>query len=101
MNSFVVGVPPGEVKIWPLHSLLLVDSREVATGRTRGGPKVNIAVERAKRLELRNIDEGEQAAALSAPAVKKRVSKPSAKALASAADARPKRAPKAPKKLWG
>ena len=81
--------------------MLLVDPREVATTRTKGGPKVNIAVERAKRLELRNISEEEAEAALTAPAVKKRVSKPSAKALAAAADVRPKRATKAPKKLWG
>ena len=101
VNSFVVGVPPGEVKIWPLHSLLVVDTREVATGRTRGGPKVNILVERAKRLELRNISEEEAEAALTAPAAKKRVSKASTKALAAAADVRPKRAAKAPKKLWG
>ena len=99
VNSFLVDVPAGEVEIWPLHSLLVVDPKEVVTTRTRGGPKVDIVVARAKRLELRNIDEDEQAAALAAPAAKKRASKPSAKAVAAAADVRPKRVAKAPKRL--
>jgi hypothetical protein len=99
VNSFIIDVPPGEVGIWPVHSLLVADPKEVVTTRTRGGPKVDIAVARAKRLELRNIDEDEQAAALAAPAAKKRASKPSAKAAAAAADVRPKRVAKAPKRL--
>ena len=66
-----------------------------------GGAKVDIAVERTNRMEARNISEEETAAALAAPAVPKRVSKPTPKmaALAAAADARPKRAIKLPKKL--
>jgi hypothetical protein len=99
VNSFVVDVPPGEVSVWPIHSLLVVDPQEATMSRTKGGPKVNIAVERAKRLELRNIDEDEQAAALAAPTAKKRASKPSAKAADAAADVRPKRVAKAPKRL--
>ena len=89
-------VPPGEVKVWPAHSLLVADSKEVPAAK-KSGQKVNILIERAKRLELRNIDEDEQEAALSAPATKKRVSKPTAKAVAAAAT-RPKRAAKAPKR---
>ena len=52
---------------------------------------------RAERLEARNISEEEAEAALAAPAVKKRVSRPTAKAAAAAV--RPKRVSKAPKKL--
>jgi hypothetical protein len=100
VNSFVVDVPAGEVKIWPAHSLLVASPNEVAPTRsTNSGPKVDIAVARAKRLELRNINEEEQAEALAAPAAKKRASKPTAKVLAAAADVRPKRVAKAPKKL--
>ena len=96
VNSFIVDVPPGEVKVWPAHSLLVADPKEIPSPK-KNGQKVNILVERAKRLELRNIDEGEQEATLSAPATKKRVSKPTAKAVAAAAT-RPKRAAKAPKR---
>ena len=67
----------------------------------RGGAKVDIAVERAKRLESRNISEEETAAALAAPAAPKRVSNPTPKivALTASADVRPKRVTKLPKKL--
>ena len=99
VNSFVIGVPAGEVRIWPVHSLRVVQLDEEKSGP--GGAKFDIAVERAKRLEARNISEEETTAALTAPAAPKRVSKPTAKmvALAVAADARPKRASKLPKKL--
>ena len=99
VNSFVIDVPPGEVRIWPVHSLKVAGLDEEKTGP--GGAKVDIAVERAKRLESRNISEEEAAVALAAPAAPKRVSKPTPKmaALAASADARPKRASKLPKKL--
>ena len=100
VNSFIVDVPPGEVRIWPVHSLLVADAKEVPVPK-KNGQKVNMLVERAKRLELRNIDEDEQAAALAAPAAKKRVPKPTAKAVAAAAIVRPKRDKFAPKKLQG
>ena len=100
VNSFIVDVPPGEVRIWPVHSLLVADAKEIPVPK-KNGQKVNMLVERAKRLELRNIDEDEQAAALAAPAAKKRVPKPTAKAVAAAAIVRPKRDKFAPKKLQG
>ena len=99
VNSFVIDVPAGEVRVWPVHSLKVVGLDEEKAGP--GGAKVDIAVERAKRLESRNISEEETAAALAAPAAPKRVSKPTPKivALAAAADVRPKRVSKLPKKL--
>ena len=57
------------------------------------------AVVAAQRMEALNISLEENAAALAAPAAKKRVSKPSVKALAAAAAVRPKRVKIAPKKL--
>jgi hypothetical protein len=96
VNSFIVDVPPGEVKVWPAHSLLVADPKESVT-LTKSGLKVDIAVARAKRLEARNLSLEENAAALAAPAATKRVSRPTAKAVAAAV--RPKRAAKAPKKL--
>ncbi len=98
VNSFVVDVPAGEVAIWPVHSLLVADPKEVIT-QAKSGQKVDIAVARAKRLELRNVNEEEQEAALTAPASKKRISKPTVKAAAAAAGVRSKRVTKAPKKL--
>lgn len=83
VNSFVVDAPPGEVKIWPVHSLLVVEPKEVPGDRKQSS-KVDIAVERAKRLESRNVSEAEQAAALAAPAQPKRVPKLTAKAAAAA-----------------
>ena len=98
VNSFVIDVPAGEVRAWPVHSLRVVQLDKKKAGP--GGAKVDIAVERAKRLEARNISEEETAAALAAPAAPKRVSKPTPKivALATAA-ARPKCETKLPKKL--
>ena len=52
-----------------------------------------------QRKEALNISPDEVATALSAPAAKKRVSKPTPKMAALAADSRPKRAVKLPKKL--
>ena len=100
VNSYVIDVPAGEVRVWPVHSLRVVQLDEEKTGP--GGAKVDIAVERAKRLESMNISEDEAAAALAAPAAPKRVSKPTPKmaALAAAADARPKRVSKHPRNYW-
>ena len=64
-NSFLVDVPRGEIKIWPLHSLQVVDkSLELKTD----GPRVVKAVVRAQRLEARNISPEEVKTALEAPA---------------------------------
>ena len=95
VNSFLIDVPTGDVKIWPLHSLQVVDKsiRPVASGL-----KIDKKVISAKRLEARNISPEENASALAAPAAKKRVSKPTPKAVAIA---RLKRAVKIPKKLSG
>jgi hypothetical protein len=99
VNSFIIDVPPGEVGIWPVHSLLVADPKE-SPALTKSGLKVDILAARAKRLESRNISEEEAEAALAAPAATKRVSRPTAKAAsAAAADVRPKRVAKAPKKL--
>ena len=93
VNSFLVDVPAGQVKIWPLHSLQIVDK---SIKPAASGLKVDKKVISAKRLEARNISPEENASALAAPAAKKRVSKPTIKAVAIA---RPKRAVKIPKKL--
>jgi hypothetical protein len=66
-NSWLIDVPAGEVKIWPSYALKVVDVDRVKASEKKG-PKIDIAVERAKRLEARNISEEEQAAALAAPA---------------------------------
>jgi hypothetical protein len=74
VNSFVVDVPTGEVKIWPLHSLLVVSHEEEKTAAAPG-EKVDVKIAKAKRLEARNISEEEQAVALKGPARRKRVVK--------------------------
>ena len=63
------------VKIFPHYNLQVEPETTVPlpVGH-KGGPKVNIRVERAKRLENRNISEEEQVAALAAPAREKRES---------------------------
>ena len=66
-NSWVIDVPAGEVAIWPSYALKVVDVDRLKASEKKG-PKIDIAVERAKRLEARNISEEEQAAALAAPA---------------------------------
>lgn len=69
-NSWVVDVPGNEVKIFPSWALKVVDMERLQSGQTSrsSGKKVDVAVERAKRMEARNISEEEQAAALAAPA---------------------------------
>jgi hypothetical protein len=93
VNSWLVDVPAGEVKIWPTHSLQLLSAKEsdeltskeldeqIATQLTglkkakKSNPnKVNVPAARAARMEERNISLEEQQAALSAPARSKRVS---------------------------
>ena len=81
VNTFQIDVPAGENTIWPAHALQRVTK---AVGQERAGPKVDVQVERAKRMERRNISEPEQAAALAAPARPKRVPKLTAKAAAAA-----------------
>jgi hypothetical protein len=75
VNSFLVDTPPGEVKIWPLHSLR-VAQREENKSSPPAPNRVDIKVVRAKKLEARNISEDEQAAAIKAPARSKREVKP-------------------------
>ena len=96
VNSCVIDVPAGEVKIWSVHSLRVAQLDEEKA--SPGGAKVDIVVEHAKRMEARNISEEEAAAALAAPAAPKRVRKPTPKIMAAAA-ARPKGASKLPSKL--
>ena len=69
-NSFVVDVPAGEVRIWPFYAMMVV--RKALKSTPAGGKKVDVKVERAKKLEARNISEEEQAAALAAPAQPRR-----------------------------
>ena len=65
-NTFQVDVPAGEVSVWPVHSLQVIHK---ALGQKKpAGPKVDVAVERAKRMERRNISQAENEAALAAPA---------------------------------
>ena len=75
-NSWVVDVPHGEVKIWPTYAMQVVDTSSLSKSE-KEGPSVDIDVERAKRLEERNISADEQAAAIAAPAARdKRDRKP-------------------------
>jgi hypothetical protein len=69
-NSFVVGVPAGEVSVWPFYAMMIV--RKSLKSTPAAGEKVDVKVERAKKLEALNISEAEQAAALAAPARPKR-----------------------------
>ena len=64
-NSFLVDVPPGEIKVWPLHRLQIVKK---AFGGAESGPKIDKPVVRAQRMERRNISPEEVAAAQAAPA---------------------------------
>ena len=85
VNSFLINVPPGEVKIWPAHSLRAaappeeIKARPPTPSPSELSPppssKLDIKVVRAKRLESRNISEEEQAEALAAPARAKRAIK--------------------------
>ena len=97
MNTFRINVPASENAIWPFYALQAVKK---ALGQAKpAGAKVSKTVVAEQRKEALNINEEEQAATLSAPAEKKRVSKPTPKMAALAADSRPKRAVKLPKKL--
>jgi len=73
-NSFIIDVPAGEIKTWPVHSIQIVDKVD-APPPVDKGPRVNKRVVAAKRLEALNIDGVEQAAALAGPAREKRVTK--------------------------
>ena len=64
-NSFLVDVPPGEIKVWPLHSLQVIDK---SLGERKEGPVVDKKVVRAQRMEGRNISDAEVKEALEAPA---------------------------------
>jgi hypothetical protein len=66
-NSWLIDVPAGEVKIWPSYALKVVDVDRVKASEKKG-PKIDIAVERAKRSFAREISEDEQKANLAAPA---------------------------------
>ena len=80
-NSFVVDVPRGEVRIFP-HYALQVEPSTTVPVQSKGGPKVNIRVERAKDREYRNRSEESQKIALAAPARAKRAVRVDYKALA-------------------
>ena len=73
-NSYLVDTPTQDPKIWPHWAL----QRAVgSSSQPRPGPKIDRQVVSAKRLEARNISEGEQEAALEGPARPKReVKKP-------------------------
>ena len=64
-NSFLVDVPPGEIKVWPLHALQIVRK---SLGERKEGPVIDKKVVRAQRLESRNISVEENKEALEAPA---------------------------------
>ena len=66
-NSFIVDVPAGEVRVWPYYALQVV-KKALRSAPVAPGSKVNVRVERAKKLEARNISEDEQAANLAAVA---------------------------------
>ena len=96
-NTFRIEVPPSENAVWPFHAIQVVKK---SLGQAKpAGAKVIKKVVAAKRMEALNISEGEAAAALAAPAATKRVSKPTPKMAALAADSRPAREKKRPAKL--
>ena len=73
VNTFRIEVPDGENAVWPFHSLQVVKK---ALGQAKeAGPKIDKKVVAAQRIEALSISPAENAAALAAPAAKKRVSK--------------------------
>jgi len=76
-NSFIIDVPAGEITIWPVHSIQVVDGKLDPTPLP--GPRVKRKVVAKQRLEYLNIDGMEQAAALAGPARAKRESLPTPK----------------------
>jgi hypothetical protein len=64
-NSFLVDVPPGEITIWPLHSLQVVKK---SLSSAVSGPKIDKAAVSAQRMEARNISPEEVKAVQAAPA---------------------------------
>ena len=71
-NSFIIDVPAGEITIWPVHSIQVVDGKLDPTPLP--GPRVKRKAVAAARLEYLNRDGVEQAAALAGPARAKRES---------------------------
>ena len=76
-NSFLVDVPPGEIKVWPSHSLQVVKTLNAPLGERKEGPGsrqlvVDKKVVRAQRMERRNISPEEVKEALAAPARERR-----------------------------
>ena len=69
-NSFIIDVPAGEITIWPVHSIQVVDGK--LDPIPLPGPRVKRKAVAAARLEYLNIDGVEQAAALAGPARAKR-----------------------------
>ena len=67
-NSFLLDVPPGEIKVCPLHSLQVVKTLNAPLGERKEGPVVDKKVVRSQRMERRNISEVEAIAAVEAPA---------------------------------
>ena len=72
-NAFQIDVPPGEVSVWPVHTIQVVKK---ALGGRKAGTKVNRKVVAAQRKEARNISVKEQKVALAAPARSRRARAP-------------------------
>jgi hypothetical protein len=66
VNSWLIDVPSGEVKIYPSYALQIVDESRLKQ-KTKPSDKVNVKVERFKRLMARDISEEEQQKNLEAP----------------------------------
>ncbi len=68
VNSWVVDVPPGEVKIWPSYAIRVVSETEAKTKTKKTkqqvakGERVDLVVESQKRAFAREISEEEQEA---------------------------------------
>ncbi len=74
VNTFRIDVPDGENTVWPVHSLQVV--KKALSQAKEGGPKIYKKVVAAQRIEALSISPARNAAALAAPAAKKRVYQP-------------------------
>ena len=101
VNSWVVDVEPGEVSIWPTHSIKILSNEEsdlitnkilddeaiteinktAKSSKPKNSNRVNVKVAKAQRMEDRNISPEERVAALSAPARPKRAKRVDYKAM--------------------
>ena len=100
VNSWVVNVEPGEVSIWPKHSIKILSNEESdkitdklleeeataeinKSSQKKNSDRVNIKVATAQPMEDRNISPEERAIALAAPARPKRAKRVDYKAMVS------------------